>query len=405
MSAASPSQGMHAFHLDGRTLLFSEPRQDLHVLNEAGTLLWRLLEEGQDAATIRAALEGALGVAPPDAETLLRETLAGWAAMGLLSSGSPIGAGAAPDAAAAALASPRSRRPSSSDTPVVRWYGLLGSRFRLGFATVELAEVVHPVLAHLAEAGDPAAACVRLDVVPRRGRIALYRDGGLCGTCPGVEGVAPLVKGEIWTQAVNRRSGVFLGLHAGVVADAGGALLLPGASGSGKSTLTALLVHAGFVYYSDETALLRDGDLRVMPVPLSLCVKEGGLPALASRFPALERARLHLRADGKRVAYIPPPAASMAVPDSASQVRAVVFPRYAPGAPPRCDRLPALVALERLLAECLVVKARLDVDRVRALVEWISATPCFALQYATSVQGLRAVSEILTGEARPMEPS
>ncbi|HZJ56472.1 MAG TPA: hypothetical protein VFD38_20175 [Myxococcaceae bacterium] len=53
-------------------------------------------------------------------------------------------------------------------------------------------------------------------------------------------------------------------VHAGVVAVAGRAILLPGRSGAGKTTLVRALVEAGATYYSDEYAVL-DREGRVHP--------------------------------------------------------------------------------------------------------------------------------------------
>ena len=53
-------------------------------------------------------------------------------------------------------------------------------------------------------------------------------------------------------------------VHAGVVAVAGHAILLPGRSGAGKTTLVRALVAAGATYYSDEYAVL-DLEGRVHP--------------------------------------------------------------------------------------------------------------------------------------------
>lgn len=63
-----------------------------------------------------------------------------------------------------------------------------------------------------------------------------------------------------------------LALHAGVVARAGRALVLPGPSGHGKSTLVAALLRAGWDYVSDESLCLRwvDGALVAYPRPLGL---------------------------------------------------------------------------------------------------------------------------------------
>ena len=70
--------------------------------------------------------------------------------------------------------------------------------------------------------------------------------------------------------AVLARDRIFV--HAGVVAIAGRALLLPGPSFVGKSTLVAALVARGAEYYSDEFAILDDDGL-VHPYPRSLSLR------------------------------------------------------------------------------------------------------------------------------------
>jgi hypothetical protein len=55
-------------------------------------------------------------------------------------------------------------------------------------------------------------------------------------------------------------------VHAGAVAWAGRAIILPGRPDIGKSTLTAALVRAGAKYLSDEFALVAD-DARIHPFP------------------------------------------------------------------------------------------------------------------------------------------
>ncbi len=105
-------------------------------------------------------------------------------------------------------------------------------------------------------------------------------------------------------------------MHAGVVAGPAGAILLPAPPGSGKSTLTAGLVAAGLDYFSDEVALLAEDDLAVMPFPLAMCVKDTGIDALAALFPAITALPMHTRMDGKRVVYMPPPAARVPASDT-----------------------------------------------------------------------------------------
>ena len=61
-------------------------------------------------------------------------------------------------------------------------------------------------------------------------------------------------------------------VHAGVVAFAGRAVVVPGPSHSGKSTLVQALVEAGATYLSDEFALLDEAG-RVWPYPRQLTLR------------------------------------------------------------------------------------------------------------------------------------
>jgi hypothetical protein len=113
-----------------------------------------------------------------------------------------------------------------------------------------------------------------------------------------------------------------------------------------KSSLTAALIRAGFMYLSDEVALLEENTLHVRPVPVSLCLKNSAWDLLATRYPEIRDLAIHHRWDGKIVRYLNPPAATLGPePDRSHPVRWIVFPRYAPdvqttlrplGKPTRC---------------------------------------------------------------------
>ena len=63
-------------------------------------------------------------------------------------------------------------------------------------------------------------------------------------------------------------------VHAGAVAHAGHAIVLPGRSLSGKTTLVTALLAAGAEYLSEEYAVL-DEDGRVHPYPKALAIRAG----------------------------------------------------------------------------------------------------------------------------------
>jgi hypothetical protein len=64
-------------------------------------------------------------------------------------------------------------------------------------------------------------------------------------------------------------------IHAGVVAQEGKAIVIPGLSMAGKTTLVLALVQAGALYYSDEFAVLDDQGI-VHPYAKPVSVREDG---------------------------------------------------------------------------------------------------------------------------------
>jgi hypothetical protein len=192
-----------------------------------------------------------------------------------------------------------------------------------------------------------------------------------------------------------RRHKYFLNIHAGVVRGPAGCIMLPAPPGSGKSTLTAALVRAGLDYFSDEVALLDEAELQVTPFPQALCVKQSGIPAIAPLFPEITGLALHARADGKHVAYLPPPRARMPNPETRGQVRGLVFPRYQAGAPVTSTPLPKAAALGRLLDQCTVIDRRLGHADVQRLVTWIDGIASREITYGRTEDGVAAVFELL----------
>lgn len=399
MPTVEPAPGIHSFALEDGCLLFSEARQELHALNLSATAIWRLLQDGEEAAGIADRLQESFGLSAKDASDFVQAAFADWRARGFLTGSTVEEAPAVMPPRELPHDIPPYCAPASA---VEHCYALLGLRLRIRFTTPEQAKLVLPVLAHLA-CQDSGIDTV-LDVVQRGNGQILYRDGEECGSCE-AEGLAPLVKSLVWAAAVNHHA-FFLGIHAGVVGGRAGAVLLPGNPGSGKSSLTAALIHAGFRYFSDEMALLRDGDFHVLPVPLSLCIKDSGLEVLASRFPVLRELPVHLRADGKRVTYLPPPRNSLPEPGAAPPVQAIIFPSYVADASTCCRTIPKTDALQRLMGQCIVVRQRLDPERVQALVRWLDGVPCFELCFGSLAEGAGAAANILNaGNCSPDVPA
>lgn len=384
-----PAEGTHLLFLDGEGILFSESAQKLFHLNTSAAFVWYLLEEGDEGRQIEEKLRTTFSLSPAAAEDLLEQTEGLFQSLGVLKGVE------APPRADEALSVPPPERHLDSDEDFIaeRRYRLLSSNIRMRFTHPEQLSRVEPTLQHLLESAQ-SHATVAIDLVTDTpGNTVIYRDSVAALTCSEAQRLAPLVKGLVWQTAVSTHD-FFLDIHAGVVGDEQFAYLFPAAPGSGKTTLTAALTHHGFEFFSDEVALLHGNQFLAEPVPLAICIKDTGMAALSRYYPQLTDLMLHLRGDGKRVRYMPPPVEALPPMDTLRPVGAIFFPHYSPHQPTKLEPIKSIEALESLLQECLIVDTRLDREKILHLLTWIGNMPCYRLGVSDLDEAARLVKSI-----------
>lgn len=101
----------------------------------------------------------------------------------------------------------------------------------------------------------------------------VYRGGCLLARSRSWDDLAAALESDLHL-AIATRAENHVFVHAGAVAYAGQAILIPGRSFSGKTTLTAALVKAGAEYLSDEYAVI-DAAGKVLPYAKPLSVRAG----------------------------------------------------------------------------------------------------------------------------------
>ncbi|MGH2873673.1 MAG: hypothetical protein ACRDL5_14575 [Solirubrobacteraceae bacterium] len=128
-----------------------------------------------------------------------------------------------------------------------------------GWGPCAIADVVHRFEVRSAEA----------DVYDVRAGSQLLRSA--IGLEQALDSVASAVRMRVAEQSPRD---VFI--HAGTVAHAGRAILLPGSTFAGKSTLVAALVRAGATYFSDEFAVIDEaGQVHPYATPIALRDRTG----------------------------------------------------------------------------------------------------------------------------------
>jgi hypothetical protein len=130
-------------------------------------------------------------------------------------------------------------------------------------------------------------------------------------------------------RAVVEASNRWLLLHAAAAERDGAAVLLPAPMDAGKSTLVAGLTLRGFGYLTDETVAIDPPTARVDPFPKPLSIEMGSWEALAPLRPQLD-ARFARFSD--EVWHVVPDAIRPGAAARACTARAIVSPRFEPGA-------------------------------------------------------------------------
>lgn len=120
-------------------------------------------------------------------------------------------------------------------------------------------------------------------------------------------------------------------IHAAVVEKGGKAAILPAPPGSGKSTLCAALVNSGWRLLSDELALIRLEDCRLVPLPRPVSLKNHSIDIIRERAPGAVFSRVvHDTVKGS-VAYMRASPDSVARANDIAAPGWVVFPRFVSG--------------------------------------------------------------------------
>lgn len=161
-------------------------------------------------------------------------------------------------------------------------------------------------------------------------RVIRTDDGQVFTTFPEYATLAHLEWTVNW--AVATRSHQFLMLHAGVLANAHGALILPAQPGAGKSTLCAYLMHRGWRLLSDEFTLLRDESLAIHPFPRLIPLKNQSIDVIRELVPEAALGPSIPGTHKGTVSHLRPPDEQIAAMHQTAQPRLMIFPQYVPGA-------------------------------------------------------------------------
>lgn len=203
---------------------------------------------------------------------------------------------------------------------------------------------------------------------------------------------APLFEWGLNWCVANRPMG-YLVMHAGLLARAGHALMMPGFPGAGKSTLCAsLCLIEGWQLLSDELAILdpRSGLMQPHPRPISL---KNASVDVVSAFPGARLGPVYHDTRKGSISHAACPAGSVEAAGAGVKVGWVVLPRFEVGATAACEPISRAEAFT-LISEQSFNRERMGEVGFEALCSMLSDAECYQIVYGSTADGLQLIRDI-----------
>lgn len=267
----------------------------------------------------------------------------------------------------------------------------LGSAFEVGTDIAGLAEAVDHLFEPWATRGPSGGAAYHLFARGADGRPELLRDGCSIQRGNGPGSMLTWVIADVGSRALKDASD-HVTVHAGVVARAGVAVMLPAPPDHGKTTTTIGLVEAGFSFLSDESAAIALDDGLVYPFhrPLMLA------PDAMALFPRLRASLPEWTDRFRNLNYLI--AAQDLRPGCLGEpcpVGFVVAPRFQAGVTTRLEPVSRAEMLTLLLEQTFNLQP-LGTSAVERLARTVRDAECFRLTIGDLAGAVRAIGS-LTG--------
>ncbi|WP_262695028.1 HprK-related kinase A [Kordiimonas aquimaris] len=186
----------------------------------------------------------------------------------------------------------------------------------------------------------------------------------------------------------------FVTIHAGVVADKDGAILMSAESGSGKSTLTAALLERGYRLFSDEFALVGLGDAVLQPYPRPISLKEETIP-IVRELAGDEWISPIVKGSPKGdIAYRRARRSDIDQSHKQAKAKLILFPEFEPGMRPYKRRLNTAEAILRLIPASTNF-GLLGEQAYLAITRLFDDAVAYELSYGSTEQSLSLIDEAL----------
>jgi len=359
----------HQYDLGDHLVVSRDGADRVQLLNPLAKYIWSSVREGREVEVIAGEVAQQFFISQEQALCDVNRVITQWT-HGL-------------------SAEPRSQQLRTSSNPpealYSRWQPKVESSFgfprfsvRIRYDSHEIAGLVALMLGYLTAPSSESPAHI-MDIVANdsgQGYLVIV-DNRVVETATDPADAAVMAFREIAELACRREDWLII-LHAGSVAWHDKGIIFPSSGGAGKTTLTAALIRHGFDYINDDVIPVERDTGKLIPVPISLCIKSGSWPLLKQLYPKLESLRSFGR-NNLRVKYLPPPTATIGAHSYAP--RYLIIPRRKEAAAPVLESVSPAEGLRAIIeGESLLPQPLAPAD-VEELTHWVGSLSCYRLTY------------------------
>jgi HprK-related kinase A len=185
----------------------------------------------------------------------------------------------------------------------------------------------------------------------------------------------------------------FVTVHAGVVADEDGAIMMSGASGSGKSTLTAALMAEGYRLFSDEFALVGLSDRLLHPYPRPISMKQETIPVIADLVGEEFISPVISGTPKGDIAYRRARNSDIQAAQTPAKPQMILFPRFSQGEASQVQPLNTAEAIMNLIPASTNYTL-LGEPAFHAMLEMVQNVPAYEISYGSLEQSVEIVADL-----------
>ena len=170
----------------------------------------------------------------------------------------------------------------------------------------------------------------------------------------------------------------YMAIHAALLSDKHGGILLPGESGNGKSSLSIWMTKNGYGYHTDELVLIKSGSLNTRVFTRPFNIKSHGISAidglldLDSLSPPVSK--------GSFITMIPHRSLNPNFEPNSPDISRIMFPKYDKDADNTLTRISSAAAGIELM-KTHVIARNLPGHGFKQLLDIVKSVPAYKLNY------------------------